>query len=148
LNKCHTFEWSRKLWAEAAVETAKLSFGLFVTYVMCFYYLLGYSNHFSPVESFYLISQTITTVSTHSIVSFGIFFCLKLLTLPLSLIRWGWVTFPQTCSPLVCQLYSCFLSDLFYYVSILLVFENLCNRHFAIWMITKLVFVFWKLFGS
>jgi len=83
LNKCHTFEWSRKLWAEAAVETAKLSFGLFVTYVMCSYYLLGYSNHFSPVESFYLISETITTVNTLSYLSFGPFTYLASLYLSL-----------------------------------------------------------------
>jgi hypothetical protein len=63
LNKCHDFAWSRSLWAEAAETIAKVSMALVGIYLALGYYFLAYLDGRSAVDSWYLLSATLTTVS-------------------------------------------------------------------------------------
>jgi len=62
MNKCHTFAWSKQLWGDAARQTQYIVLGLVVVYVVLGYFLLGHDSGMDPLECFYFLSMTLTTV--------------------------------------------------------------------------------------
>ena len=62
INKCHDFAWSRTLWRKASLRIGMVSFLLFGVYLWLGYYFLGYKSGLSAVDSWYLLSATMTTV--------------------------------------------------------------------------------------
>jgi hypothetical protein len=87
LNKCHDFAWSRSLWAEAVETIAKVSMALVGIYLALGYYYLAYLDGRSAVDSWYLLSATLTTVSEARFIFFHI---MAVLTTDVGFTGWPW----------------------------------------------------------
>jgi len=66
INKCHDFAWSRQLWADAAARIAMISAAFLAVNLALGYYFLSYKDGLRGVDCWYLLAETLTTV-THGL---------------------------------------------------------------------------------
>ena len=62
LNECHTFDWSRQLWADAGKTSSRYIFFAFVVYAGIMTYVLHEVEGLRGVDIPYFIITTMTTV--------------------------------------------------------------------------------------
>ena len=70
INTCHDFAWSRKLWADAARQTAYIAIAATLVYLGLGFYLLAYSDGLRGVGEFWMSFLSTLGVHVHIILTY------------------------------------------------------------------------------